>query len=73
MAEQLLTSDKKINEGKLLQMDLQKYRIEIGCILLANYKASFMQPYIINAVHTYIQSHAYNYVCTCMYILFHNS
>ena len=36
MAEQLLSGEKKINEERLLQMDLQKCRNEIGCLLLAN-------------------------------------
>ena len=36
MAEQLLTGDKRINEDRLLQLDLHKYRKEIGCLLLGN-------------------------------------
>ena len=36
MAEQLLIGDKKINEGRLLKMDLKKNRKEIGCLILAN-------------------------------------
>lgn len=36
MAEQLLTGDEQIREGRLLQLNLNKCRVEIGCLLLAN-------------------------------------
>ena len=36
MAEQLLTGDEQINEGRLLQLNLHKCRLEVGCLLLAN-------------------------------------
>ena len=36
MAEQLLTGNDQINEDRLLQLNLRKCRLEIGCLLLAN-------------------------------------
>ena len=57
MAEQLLTGDEQINEGRLFQLNLHKCKLEIGFLLLAN---SGKSSYIVYA--TIANSHSHSHV-----------
>ena len=60
MAEQLLTGDEQINEGRLFQLNLHKCRLEIGCLLLAN---SGKYSYIVYAaIAGNANSHSHSHV-----------